>query len=301
MVEFKKKVVLLGDSAVGKTSMIRRFVEDKYDDNYISTVGAKVSKKTIYIVPEKETVVLTMMIWDVIGSQGYVSTQSVHIAGADCALLVHDLSRPETFESLLSYWIPLLHDVTAGVLPPIMIAGNKSDLVKSEDIPKQEDIFKEIFTSREAGPYIRAVYPLPMGWLPTSAKIGDNIEECFYMMGLMMYYPKTKYDMDLFDIYKGIGGIVVEDMVSEKHPETLIDLVDIIMAKTITLVGAEKAQSIIKGCFESVGLNKDKPSKPHLSRFIICIGNAMIKLGIDKTHVTSLREQWLEYLAKIKT
>ena len=67
--EIIKKVVLLGDSAVGKTSLIRRFVYDEYDDGYISTIGAKVSKKEVEVEYDGTDYKVMLMIWDIIGSQ----------------------------------------------------------------------------------------------------------------------------------------------------------------------------------------------------------------------------------------
>ena len=82
-----KKVVLLGDSAVGKTSLIRRFVHDQFDDKYISTIGVKVSKRIMPVKFQENDYEVKLMVWDIIGSQGYESSQARHIAGLNGAIL----------------------------------------------------------------------------------------------------------------------------------------------------------------------------------------------------------------------
>ena len=69
----KRKIVLLGDSAVGKTSLVRRCVFDMYEDSYVTTIGSKVTRKELRIPRPDKTVMLTLMIWDILGREGYTS------------------------------------------------------------------------------------------------------------------------------------------------------------------------------------------------------------------------------------
>jgi small GTP-binding protein len=133
----KKKVVLLGDSAVGKTSLIRRFVYDHFDDSYIATVGSKVTKKNVQVQRRDGSVKLSLMIWDLIGREGYAAFHSRSLVGTQGALLVSDLTREETLASLERYWIPLLFKVVGNV--PLVFASNKSDL-KDDFEFKAEDM-----------------------------------------------------------------------------------------------------------------------------------------------------------------
>ena len=96
----KKKVVLLGNSAVGKTSLIKRFVYDKFEDSYIATIGSKVTKKNMSMMTGGQEKGLTLMIWDVLGSEGYKATHARTLAGAHGAILVSDLTRKDTLDSL---------------------------------------------------------------------------------------------------------------------------------------------------------------------------------------------------------
>src|SRR3972149_733291 len=101
----KRKILLLGDGAVGKTSFIRRFVVDKFSDDYITTIGTKVTKKDLRIESPSKAVELTFMIWDVLGQKGYKNIQESAFQGSKGALLVYDVTRPETVVSLAEYWL----------------------------------------------------------------------------------------------------------------------------------------------------------------------------------------------------
>src|SRR6266571_1626722 len=159
----KRKVLLLGDGAVGKTSMIRRFVVDKFSDDYITTIGTKVTKKDLRLESPSGATDLTFMIWDVLGQKGYKGIQDSSFQGAKGALLIYDVSRPETAESLQDYWIPHLLDITDAI--PIIVVGNKVDLVASRRAAQEElDELKDALEVK--------------GFL-SSAKTGENLEAGF--------------------------------------------------------------------------------------------------------------------------
>ena len=173
MEEVLKKVVLLGDAAVGKTSLMNRFIKNAFDDSYISTVGAKVSKKVVNVSLDDVDYAVSFMLWDIIGSEGFKSTQSRHIAGLNGAIIVADLSRPETIKKLEEYWIPLLVETTSGVLPPILFAGNKLDLVDAEAATKAVEEFSEIDKRLRTESVIER-YKLLHPYFVTSAKTGQG-------------------------------------------------------------------------------------------------------------------------------
>ena len=91
----KKKICLLGDAAVGKTSLIRRYVMDKYDDEYLSTLGTKVTKKEVEVIDDFNFVEfqLTFMLWDVLGQKEFKRIHQAAFQGTKGALIVCDLSR----------------------------------------------------------------------------------------------------------------------------------------------------------------------------------------------------------------
>ena len=158
--QFVKKICLLGDGEVGKTSLIRRYVLDIFDDQYIQTFGAKVSKKVL----ELEEVNLTLMIWDVLGQKTQKALHSTYYAGANGALLVCDMTRPETL-SHLENWAADLREVAGDI--PIIVVGNKSDLEMHMDRLELE---------RLAG-------GLGATAVLTSALTGENVQEAFERLG----------------------------------------------------------------------------------------------------------------------
>lgn len=122
MPALSKKVCLLGDFAVGKTSLVRRFVHDYFDDQYLSTIGVKVSRKTINIAQGEQIVELTMMLWDLAGSEEFTHLRASYLRGAAGVLLVGDLTRPLTFDTL-----PLRGRCGSGGFAPAAGAGGQQD------------------------------------------------------------------------------------------------------------------------------------------------------------------------------
>jgi small GTP-binding protein len=201
-VTIKKKIVLLGDSAVGKTSLIRRFVFNQFKDSYVATIGSKVTKKQCIIKRPHHSVDLTFVIWDIIGREGYHGLHARTFAGISGAILVADLTRKETLENLERYWIPLLLKVVDNV--PLIFACNKSDL-ESEYEFEPEEIAKiaETYNGRITG-------ILPKGLsisYPTSAKIGNNVESTFESLGHLLVSSFDQQDpvKELFENLVAMG------------------------------------------------------------------------------------------------
>src|SRR3989442_13568549 len=100
----KSKVVLLGDGGVGKTSLVRVFVVDQYSDDYITTVGTDVSKRSVNIGSPLAEVEMVMQIWDVLGQKGYSGVQETAIKGAQGVLPVNDSTNAESRRAPEDYW-----------------------------------------------------------------------------------------------------------------------------------------------------------------------------------------------------
>jgi small GTP-binding protein len=151
---FSYKIVLVGNFGVGKTSLIRRFVENSFSEEYLSTIGVSISKKTIGNA--------TIMIWDIEGDTEFKPIFKQYLLGAKGFIVVADLLREESIEKLDKH-IVLCHEVVKEA--PICIALNKSDMphTLSED---------KLQTIKTISPHIIEV-------LKTSAKSGDAVEELF--------------------------------------------------------------------------------------------------------------------------
>jgi small GTP-binding protein len=159
MKEMIRKVCMLGDPSVGKTSLVRRFVLDIFDDSYIPSIGMKVTKKQIIL--EDESLDLTLMIWDILGSKTS-RFDSVYYKGVKGVLLVSDVSRENTADSIPK-WLSGLFEITGDV--PVVLIGNKTDLIKDKKtIEKKIEGYCKKYNSE---------------LLFTSAKTGENVENAF--------------------------------------------------------------------------------------------------------------------------
>jgi small GTP-binding protein len=167
--KISKKICLLGDFAVGKTSLVRRFVQDLFDDKYISTIGVKVSRKEVTISQGGAVVELVMMLWDLGGSEEFDRMQVSYMRGSSGAVLVCDLTRPETIDRLRAYADDLSKtNPGAG----FVLAANKCDLVDQQELtPAQVEA---------------AAVELDAPWYFTSAKTGDAVEEMFHRLGCLI-------------------------------------------------------------------------------------------------------------------
>ena len=154
----QKKVCLLGDFAVGKTSLVRRFVDGRFDDRYLSTIGVKITRKPM----ELDEYTLNLLIWDLAGGDDFSKAGASYLRGAVGALLVCDLTRPETLAKL-QFYAGQLRDLNADAV--LVFAGNKVDLEEERRISDEE---------------ITAVCEKLNGrYLETSAKTGLHVEVAF--------------------------------------------------------------------------------------------------------------------------
>lgn len=166
-----QKICMLGIFAVGKTSLTRRFVSGIFDDTYLSTIGVKVSQKLLAPIETSPGKLIqhNFLIWDIEGFEKNSRQLHSYLTGTAGALLIADLTRPETVHSLPDMLATL--SKAAPDARPVII-GNKSDLIK--DNPETVQILKEIAKSRN----------LP--FFLTSAKSGENVEASFNKLGLLI-------------------------------------------------------------------------------------------------------------------
>lgn len=148
------KIVLVGNFGVGKTSLIRRFVENSFSEEYLSTIGVSISKKTIDNA--------TIMIWDIEGHTEFKPIYKQYLLGAKGFIIVADLLRQESIDMIQNH-IELSHEVVKDA--PVCIALNKSDMPHTFD--------DEAITS------IKNLSPSVLEVLKTSAKSGDAVERLF--------------------------------------------------------------------------------------------------------------------------
>jgi small GTP-binding protein len=150
---------LLGEANVGKTSLVYRFIENKFRENYKSTLGVNLLKKDFTL---KEFGDISAQIWDLGGQESFKSLRKLYLEGANGALLVYDTTKEKTFEKLQD-WIQDFKQARGN--EPLLLIGNKIDLtdnIKISDSQAQE---------------LADTYN--MKYISTSAKTGSNVEDAF--------------------------------------------------------------------------------------------------------------------------
>ena len=166
------KVVLLGETTVGKTSIISRFIKDSFDPNCITSLGASFISKNLYFPEFKKTIKFD--IWDTAGQEKYRSLTKFFYKDAAIAILVYDITRRDSFEEVRKYWYEQLK--TCGEKNIVIgLAGNKCDMFDKEAVTEEE--------ARSFANEIGAQFQL------TSAFKNLGIEDLFRMVGCKYLDP----------------------------------------------------------------------------------------------------------------
>jgi len=160
-----KKICMLGSMAVGKTSLIRRFVESIFSDEYLSTVGVKISKKNLALGNRE----LNMMLWDLEGQDDYGDVNISYLKGASGLLFVIDGTRGDTLTQALDMRESALK--TAGTDTPHLFLINKNDLRSEWQV---SDAVLDAL--RDKGYEV----------LEVSAKTGESVEKAFELIARLM-------------------------------------------------------------------------------------------------------------------
>jgi small GTP-binding protein len=154
----QKKICLLGEFSVGKTSLIRRFVEERFDETYLSTIGVHMSRKRL----DRKEHFLDFFIWDLAGGENFQVVGPNYLRGAAGAIIVCDLTRKETLAAL-SYYAGQIRSLNPDAA--LVFAANKADLVLERVVAHDE--LQEAITS------------FSNSYLLTSAKTGQNVDLAF--------------------------------------------------------------------------------------------------------------------------
>ncbi|MBA7632102.1 hypothetical protein ES703_39644 [subsurface metagenome] len=164
--EFVFKITVLGESAVGKTSLLNRFCEDSFNEDYKPTLGANIIRKDVNL--EEANTKIRLIMWDLAGQEKYNVIRSMYFQGCEGALLVYDVTRYNTFDNIKSRW---LRDFKKYIRKEgvYVLIGNKIDLSKERVVSteKGKDLAEKINASH---------------FIETSAKLGENIEEAFLLL-----------------------------------------------------------------------------------------------------------------------
>lgn len=167
--ELMYKVVLLGDGAVGKTSIRRNFLGKGFISSHLATIGVDFAQK--YVSVNNHTV--RLVIWDLAGQTGFERVRKHYYQGCSALILVYSVINRESFDNL-TWWLVEAFKYNQ-MIPPTAILANKIDLrspeVNEREVSTEDGLrFKEMFVNR---------LEVPVVFFETSAKTGDNIQEAF--------------------------------------------------------------------------------------------------------------------------
>jgi small GTP-binding protein len=160
------KTVLIGDSSVGKTSIITSFTRGFFEENQPSTSSANYTSKALYYSPYEKG--CTFQIWDTCGQEKYRSLNHIFYKDATIAILVYDIAQKKTYESIVDYW----YDEVKQKAPEdilLVLCANKSDLIEEEQVEQQ---LAQKWANEHKVPFF-----------PTSAKNLTGIKEMFIDLG----------------------------------------------------------------------------------------------------------------------
>lgn len=156
---YRYKLILFGNERVGKTSIVDRFVNNKFEDDYISTLGYNVFEKRLTI----SECIVSLMVYDIGGQEKFTSLRRQYANGAHAAFLVYDITDLDSFNDIRRWKADL--SSSAGEIPYVII-GNKKDLESQRQVMTQE--------AERASLELKAAT-----FIETSAKTGEGIEAAF--------------------------------------------------------------------------------------------------------------------------
>ncbi len=167
---FSFKIVIIGEPRVGKTSLRRSFLGEKFQTNYLSTIGADFSFKQI----ETTDGVISSSIWDLAGQEDYENVHPQYYRGAVGAMIVYDVNENQTFDKILK-WVDRYINNSGYPNAPILIIGNKTDLLTVEkeilSITQQNELLDDL---KNEYPNVSSILTSR-----TSAKTEENVEKSF--------------------------------------------------------------------------------------------------------------------------
>ena len=170
--DFIFKVLLLGNSDVGKNSLLLRYVDHIWSDTFVPTIGVDFKVKT----SELENKKIKMQIWDTAGQERFRNVISSYFRGAHGILLIYDVTNRDSFKNLENWLIEIEKNASENVLK--ILIGNKNDLVDEKEIKTEEG---EAFAKRNG-----------MQFIETSAKMNTNVTEAFEALGKLMIECNTE-------------------------------------------------------------------------------------------------------------
>ena len=166
------KIIIIGDPVVGKTSLIKKYVKNAIESEYMPTVGAEISHQPVKLMLGSQMINVSLMIWDIAGQKQFKQLRKVYYNGAKGIVMVFDLTNPQTLASIQA-WYDEAVGFNLGKVPMILV-GNKNDLATLRQV-SQEDV-DQVKEGTHVSEYVE-----------TSALTGEHVTEMFYKMAELIF------------------------------------------------------------------------------------------------------------------
>ncbi|MCP4764469.1 MAG: GTP-binding protein [archaeon] len=163
--EFVFKIAILGSAGVGKTSLISRYVDRQFSEDYKPTLGASIIAKDMKYSTDEVNYDVRLVMWDIAGQEKYESVRPLYFQGCIGAILTYDVTRLPSFQEIEEKWLKDFQTYASSNLSYLLI-GNKIDLTEIRKVTKEDG--KKLAEKIKATAYVE-----------TSAKTGENVENCF--------------------------------------------------------------------------------------------------------------------------
>jgi len=157
--KYTLKIIIIGEPAVGKTSLIKKFITGQFTKDYRSSIGTNIFTKKIKLDKDND---VKIQLWDIAGQERWITMRPSYYAGAKGIIIVGDLTRRNTFDQIEKFWIPDVKQYC--IHAPIILLANKIDLgmeLSEEDINSLKQKINVLSI------------------IQTSAKTGENVELAF--------------------------------------------------------------------------------------------------------------------------
>ena len=192
------KIILVGDTSVGKTNIINKYIKNEFREDFYATIGVEFSHKKFVVENRK----IKAQIWDTAGQERYKAITRAYYKGAKGAFIVYDITRKETFDDVDKWRNELISSCNQEIT--VMLIGNKCDLEDQREISKEQGEEK----AKSFG----------FSFLETSALSGENLEKGFQML-IEEIYQKYKVEQsksDEINLNSGAEEIKIGKMTKKK-------------------------------------------------------------------------------------
>ena len=280
-----KKVALLGDIKVGKTSLFSRFLKNAFSEEYSETIGVNIGKKDVPVEESREGRVVTLLVWDIFGSHLHGDVRRLAMENVDAVILVSDISSEPSMKSVVDFWIPSISEMLDS--SRIYFDLNKIDLIEDSQVEERVkafgDMLKELFgESRKDSIFL------------TSAKNGSGVPDMFRTIAADMLSGNPVDEFRELRIKKSTP--------SEGQENPLFRLFDKIVSDIIPLFKDDsRGEEILHEAYKMSNLNTEDIIPEELGEFIDMIQEKLAESGISPSVVYRLTSNWKRSLAEVSS